>query len=107
MSLKISKRIASISSFTSLNVKFGIEFDLSFLLDGKGWIEIIYDQPLVYDFDGEISGFSYCQKSSDECDRIKEGREWISLDFENIKIINKTALRIISLDFQDFEVKYF
>ena len=76
------------------------------ILDGKGSIEILYDQPIVYNFDGEISGFSYCQSSYDECDRVKEGKEWNSLDIDDIKVINKSKLRIKHLDFQDFEVRF-
>ena len=38
--------------------------------------------------------------------RIKEGKEWNSLNFDDITIINKSKLRIKNLDFQDFEVRF-
>ena len=65
----------------------------------------MYDQPILYDFDGEISGFSYCQTSHDECDKEDDIREWNDLHFDNIKVVNESVLRISSMDFQSFKVR--
>ena len=75
-------------------------------IDGNDSIQIIYDEPIVYNLDGEINGFYYCQRRYNECDEKKDVREWISLDFGNIHIINDTVLRVKSLKFQYLNVSF-
>ena len=100
---RLDKQQESHTSRITTSKCYGLVF---YYIDGNDSIQIMYDEPIIYNLDGEISGFYYCQRRYKECDEKKDVREWISLDFGNIHIINDTVLRIKSLKFQYMNVSY-